>query len=295
MPTQRRSTKRKANESSVSVNSRASNQNESDDNSASEQQQPLSPLSPQPPLYSVILPTYNERRNLPLIIELLRHTFVQHALRWQCVIVDDNSPDETGRIAEQLARVMNKRNENDLSSEDAEHITVIKRAGKLGLGSAYRAGLAACRGEFVLLMDADFSHHPKFIPQMIDLQRETNADIVTGSRYIPGGGVHGWDLRRKLTSRVANYIASTLVGSAASDLTGSYRLYKRPVIDHVMQCVHSKGYVFQMEIMVRARSLHYSVAELPITFVDRLYGESKLGTQEILLYLSGLFKLFWTV
>lgn len=290
MPTQRRSNKRKAVEPSAGANGDASTRHES--HSASKQQQSSDESQP---LYSVILPTYNERRNLPLIVEMLRHTFVQHALRWQCVIVDDNSPDQTGRIADQLARVMNQPSENDTCPEDSQHITVIKRAGKLGLGSAYRAGLAACRGEFVVLMDADFSHHPQFIPEMIALQQRSGVDIVTGSRYIDGGGVHGWDLRRKLTSRVANYIASTLVGNAASDLTGSFRLYKRPVIDHVMECVHSKGYVFQMEIMVRARALHYTVAELPITFVDRLYGESKLGTNEILQYLSGLFKLFWTV
>ena len=110
---------------------------------------------------------------------------------------------------------------------------------------------------------------------------------------VSGGGVHGWDLRRKLTSRVANFLASALLSPAVSDLTGSFRLYSLPAITRIMQQVQSSGYVFQMEIMVRAKQQGLRVEELPITFVDRVYGESKLGGMEVVQYLAGLYSLFW--
>jgi len=144
----------------------------------------------------------------------------------------------------------------------------------------------------VILMDADFSHHPKFIPQFIAAQRRLKCDIVTGSRYIDGGGVCGWDLRRKLTSRVANFIAATLLTSTTSDLTGSFRLYSYDAITRIMPTVKSSGYVFQMEIIIRASQLGLTIGEVPITFVDRVYGESKLGGMEIVSYLKGLANLF---
>jgi len=223
--------------------------------------------------YSVILPTYNERQNLPLIISLLTHTFTTHHLTYEVIIVDDNSPDGTALIAEQLQSIYG-----------GDQVKLLKRAGKLGLGSAYRDGLKQVSGNWA-----------NFIPAFIAKQRETGADIVTGSRYIAGGGVHGWDLRRKLTSRGANYIANTLLAPACTDLTGSFRLYTRDAIQTVIGKVKSTGYVFQMEMMVRAKQCGYSVAEVPITFVDRVYGESKLGGMEIVQYLNGLYQLFWDI
>ena len=115
---------------------------------------------------------------------------------------------------------------------------------------------------------------------------------MTGTRYSPGGGVHGWDLRRKLFSRVANYLADILLNPNVSDLTGSFRLYRKDVLDRLIQMTKSKGYVFQMEMMVRARQLGFKIQEVPITFVDRVYGESKLGANEIVGYLKGLWTLF---
>lgn len=170
------------------------------------------------------------------------------------------------------------------------------RSGKLGLGTAYVHGLQHARGDFVFLMDADLSHHPRYIPDFIRAQAETRCDIVTGTRYALGGGVCGWDLRRKLTSRVANYIAATLLRPRVSDLTGSYRLYRREVLQTLVGQVQSKGYVFQMEIIVRARTPenNFSIAEVPIVFIDRIYGSSKLGGSEIVQYLKGLLWLFLT-
>ena len=124
---------------------------------------------------------------------------------------------------------------------------------------------------------------------------ETDCDMVSGTRYLPGGGVYGWDLNRKMTSRVANFLAATLLNPAASDLTGSYRLYRKDVISKIMPLVKSRGYVFQMEIITRAQYLGYEIEEVPITFPDRIFGESKLGPSEIVNYLKGVMDLFLDV
>jgi len=135
----------------------------------------------------------------------------------------------------------------------------------------------------------------KSFAQFVKKQQEKNYDIVTGTRYLPGGGVYGWDLFRKLTSRVANYLSDVLLNPGISDLTGSFRLYKKEVIKKLLEVNTSKGYVFQMEMMVRARQFKYSIAEVPITFVDRVYGQSKLGGNEIVQYLKGLVTLFFQI
>lgn len=129
---------------------------------------------------------------------------------------------------------------------------------------------------------------------MIAKQQDTNCDIVTGTRYSLGGGVYGWDLKRKVISRGANYVAQVLLRPNVSDLTGSFRLYKRDVLERCVSACVSRGYVFQMEMMVRARSFGFRIEEVPITFVDRFYGESKLGGSEIVAYVKGLLQLFFT-
>lgn len=241
--------------------------------------------------YSVILPTYNERKNLPIIVWLLAKTFQECDFDWEVIVVDDASPDGTQEIAKELARVYGD-----------DRIALKPRAGKLGLGTAYIHGLEFCTGDFVIIMDADFSHHPKFIPQFVRLQQAHNLDIVTGTRYrsepspnISGtapGGVHGWDLKRKLVSRGANFLADTVLDPGVSDLTGSFRLYKKSVLQRIITLTLSRGYVFQMEIVVRAKALGYSIGEVPITFVDRIFGESKLGADEIVGYGKGVWSLF---
>ncbi|KAL3469836.1 nucleotide-diphospho-sugar transferase [Aspergillus californicus] len=238
--------------------------------------------------YSVILPTYNERRNLPIICWLLERTFRENKLNWEVIIVDDGSPDGTLEIGKQLQKVYG-----------AEHIVLKPRAGKLGLGTAYVYGLQFVTGNYVIIMDADFSHHPKFIPEMIRIQKEMDSDIVTGTRYASRenikGGVYGWDLIRKFTSRTANLIADVMLMPGVSDLTGSFRLYKKSVLEKVISSTQGKGYSFQMEMMVRAKAMGFKVAECPITFVDRLYGESKLGGSEIVEYLKGVLTLWLKV
>jgi len=220
--------------------------------------------------YSVLLPTYNERQNLPLITWLLVDAFTKSEHDWEIIIIEDNSPDGTYEVALKLQEVYG-----------ANRIRILKRAGKLGLGSAYVSGIEMATGEFVVIMDADMSHHPKAIAQFIAKQRKGDYDIVTGTRYAQSGGVWGWGVHRKLVSRVANYIADTVLGLGVSDLTGSFRLYKKDVLKKLMSICQSKGYVFQIEMIVRARQLGFKIAEVPITFVDRVYGESKLGGIEI--------------
>lgn len=126
----------------------------------------------------------------------------------------------------------------------------------------------------------------------ITKQKEKDYDVVTGTRYALGGGVAGWDMKRVVTSRGANLLANILLNPGVSDLTGSFRLYKKSVLEALMTKVKGKTYVFQMEVIVRAKQLNYSVAEVPIIFVDRIFGESKLGANEIISYLQGLWQLF---
>lgn len=161
-------------------------------------------------LYSVILPTYNERENLPLMICMLDRAFESIHTKYEVVIVEDNSPDGTIEAAKQLQKIYG-----------VDKIVIHSRPGKMGLGSAYIDGLTKCKGNFVFLMDADMSHDPKFIPEFIRVQQSTGCDVVTGTRYSQGGGVAGWDVKRVLMSRGANLLANLLLNTGVSDLTGS--------------------------------------------------------------------------
>ncbi|KAK5863094.1 hypothetical protein PBY51_000150 [Eleginops maclovinus] len=233
--------------------------------------------------YSVLLPTYNERENLPLIVWLLVKYFGESGYNYEIVVIDDGSPDGTQEVAQQLQKIYGE-----------DKILLRPRAKKLGLGTAYIHGIKHATGNFVIIMDADLSHHPKFIPEFIEKQKEGDYDLVSGTRYQGNGGVYGWDLRRKLISRGANFVTQVLLRPGASDLTGSFRLYKKAVLESLVERCVSKGYVFQMEMIVRARQLNYTIGEVPISFVDRVYGESKLGGNEIVSFVKGLITLFAT-
>ncbi|VDM57605.1 unnamed protein product [Angiostrongylus costaricensis] len=234
------------------------------------------------PKYTILLPTYNERENLPICVWLLEKYMKDKD--YEVIVIDDASPDGTGELAAKLR------------DEFGEGKIILKpREGKLGLGTAYIHGLKYARGQFIILMDADLSHHPKFIVEMIELQKKENLDIVTGTRYALGGGVSGWDLKRKAISKGANFLAQFLLRPGVSDLTGSFRLYRKEVLARLINECVSKGYVFQMEMMFRASKEGYRIGEIPISFVDRFFGESKLGTQEIVGYIRGLLYLFFCV
>lgn len=233
--------------------------------------------------YSVILATYNEKDNLPIIVYLLVRTFKEIGAKYEIILVDDNSPDGTINVAKELQNIYGE-----------ETLLLRPREGKLGLGTAYIHGLKSCSGDFVIILDADMSHHPKFIKDFINVQNETGCDIVTGTRYRPGGGVYGWDITRKLISCTANYLTQIMLWPGCSDVTGSFRLYKKEVLQDLIESCISRGYVFQMEMMVRAKQHKYKVQEVPITFVDRIYGESKISSKEVIGFWMGLLKLFAT-
>ncbi|QQP35162.1 Dolichol-phosphate mannosyltransferase [Caligus rogercresseyi] len=217
---------------------------------------------------SILLPTYNERENLPIIVWLLvKH--LEDVVPFEIIVIDDGSPDGTLEVANQLVDIYGK-----------DKILLRPRASKLGLGTAYVHGMKHATGEFIVIMDADLSHHPKFIPQFLAKQAERDYDVVSGTRYVGSGG-------RKIISRGANFVTQVLLRPGASDLTGSFRLYKKDVLQKL-------GYVFQMEMLVRARQHQFSVGEVPISFVDRVYGESKLGGNEIIGFVKGLLYLFAT-
>jgi len=231
--------------------------------------------------YSVLLPTYNEKENLPVIVYLIFEMAQKHNYDFEIIIIDDNSPDGTAEIAENLKKVY------------PDKIYLHRRPGKLGLGTAYIDGLKFAKGNFIVIMDADLSHHPKYLPEFIEKQIKTNADIVTGSRYLRNGGVYGWPFMRRLVSRGANFGASFVLGSPCSDLTGSFRVYRKEVLERIIKEVVSKGYAFQMEMVMRAKSYGYKIEEVPIVFVERIFGESKLGGNEIYIYLKGVWSIFW--
>eukprot|EP00112_Aurelia_sp_Birch-Aquarium-sp1_P005806 Seg1658.16 transcript_id=Seg1658.16/GoldUCD/mRNA.D3Y31 product="Dolichol-phosphate mannosyltransferase subunit 1" protein_id=Seg1658.16/GoldUCD/D3Y31 len=233
--------------------------------------------------YSVLLPTYNEKENLPLITWLLVKTFTESDIDYEIIIIDDGSPDGTQDAAKQLQKIYGD-----------DKILLKPREKKLGLGTAYIHGMKFATGDFIIIMDADMSHHPKFIPEFIKKQKENDYDVISGTRYIGNGGVYGWDLKRKFISRTANYITQVFLRPGASDLTGSFRLYKKDVLENLVKSCVSKGYVFQMEMIIRARQLGYTIGEVPISFVDRFYGDSKLGGKEIFAFAKGLLTLFAT-
>ena len=215
----------------------------------------------------VIVPTYNEADNLrPLAEQVLAQPGVT-----ALVVVDDGSPDGTGRIARELAE------------ETEGRVQVLERPGKLGLGSAYRAGLThalAAGAERVITMDADFSHPPAAIPAL--LAASVEHELVIGSRYVPGGRVELWGLHRRALSKVANQAARTALGLAARDCTAGFRCYQAELLRRVdVTTIRSSDYAFLVEMLFACQSAGASVAEVPITFVDRRQGASKISQREI--------------
>lgn len=215
----------------------------------------------------VILPTYCERGNLePLVNEILD---VSDAI--DIVIVDDRSPDGTGALADELAR----RN---------QRVSVIHRARKLGLGSAHRAGFAhalATGASHVVTMDADYSHHPRYLTNVIALTE--HHDVGIGSRYVEGGGVApDWGWHRKLLSRTANAVTRLALGFDVRDCTSGFRCYRRRAIEGIdWSEIRSNGYSFLVEALFVARSRGFSFGETPILFENRSRGRSKVGVQEV--------------
>jgi len=208
----------------------------------------------------VCLPTYNERENLEPMLRALGGKGV-HVL-----VIDDNSPDGTGELADRLA-------------DELDYVGVLHRERKEGLGPAYLAGF--CRAladgaDLVLEMDCDFSHDPKDVPRLVAAAAE--ADVVLGSRYVAGGAVGNWGVLRRFVSAGGSWYARMVLGAPVRDLTGGFKCYRRTVLETIdLEAIDSKGYAFQIETTYRALRAGFRVVEIPITFVDREAGGSKMS------------------
>lgn len=216
----------------------------------------------------VIIPTYNERENLPLIVDRVQTARPDVHL----LIVDDGSPDGTGQLAD------------DLALADADRIHVMHRTAKGGLGAAYLAGFAwGLSREYDVLveMDADGSHPPEQLYRLLDAI-DAGADVVIGSRYVDGGEVRNWPRRRLVLSRTANGYSRVLLGVDIHDITAGYRAYRREVLEKIdLSAVDSKGYCFQIDLTWRSINNGFAVVEVPITFTEREFGQSKMSGSNI--------------
>jgi dolichol-phosphate mannosyltransferase len=217
----------------------------------------------------LVIPTYNEAENLADIVRAAGAQLAATAPDdHRVLIVDDNSPDGTGAIADSLAAAH-------------DWVEVLHRPGKSGLGQAYLAGFnhALSRGASLLIeMDADFSHDPRYLPEM--LAAAEHADLVLGSRYVPGGGVRDWGLLRRLVSRGGGLYARVILGVGIRDLTGGFKCIRREVLEAIdLPSVRAEGYVFQIEVTYRAILAGFDVREIPIVFADRTAGSSKMSSR----------------
>lgn len=225
----------------------------------------------------IIIPTYNEAENLPRIVPAVHEQLPgAHVL-----VVDDNSPDGTGDLAD------------DMASAD-ERIHVLHRQGKEGLGVAYIAGFQWALGEgydLVFEMDADFSHQPKFLPDFVEKIRDH--DLVLGSRYIPGGGTENWKLSRRFISRGGNLYARTVLGLwRYHDITGGFKCFRREVLEALpLDEILLRGFGFQIELTYRSHKLGFRIGETPIVFPDREVGQSKMSGGIFKEALLGMWKL----
>ncbi len=225
---------------------------------------------------AVIIPTYNESDNVSLLITDLH----KYNPELTIVIVDDNSPDGTGELADQLAA-------------QNSHIHPIHRPRKMGLGTAHIAGIKWALSqnlEPILTMDADFSHSPRYVP---DLIRATESfDTVIGSRYVPGGGTLHCTMPRKALSRGANTFARFVLGLKATDCTAGFRAYRRAVLESIdLDAIVSNGYSFLIEMLYQCQKGGWRIGETPIVFEDRRRGQSKISRQEILRALQTVIRL----
>ena len=229
----------------------------------------------------ITIATYNEIDNLPILTDAI----FQFAPDVHLLVIDDNSPDGTGRWCDERARLDTR-------------VHCLHRKGKLGLGTAIIAGLEYAldhRYDFALNMDADFSHHPRYLPALIagmDPPGGPAVDVMIGSRYVTGGGVEGWPLRRQLMSKGVNFYSRWLLGLKPRDCSGGYRCYRTSLLKKLdLDTIRSKGYSFQEEILWRLKLLGGRFGETPITFADRERGQSKINAKEAFAALRIIFGL----
>jgi dolichol-phosphate mannosyltransferase len=227
--------------------------------------------TPPPGSVWVVLPTYNERDNLEPLVRAVRAELSEAAPDHTVLVVDDSSPDGTGELADRLA-------------EADPHVRVLHRPRKDGLGQAYLAAFEVALdagAELILEMDADFSHDPSYLPRMI--AAAATADVVLGSRYVPGGGTRNWGRLRRFVSQGGSWYARTVLRLPVRDLTGGFKCFRRAVLEALdLSQVRSQGYGFQVELTYRALQLGFRVVEVPIVFTDRRVGQSKMSRRIVL-------------
>ena len=235
--------------------------------------------APAPAQVSILVPTYNESQN---IVGLLR-SVAEHLpknLRIETIVIDDNSPDGTGRIVEDYIRNVQRA---------ANHaMGIVHRRAREGLGSAILRGIQHSTGSWIVVLDSDFSHPPSLIPKLIEAIRHPHCDIAVASRYTRGGAVSGWPLRRKVISRVATRIAKTGLGVKQDDPMSGFFAFKKSVVDGLK--LDGLGYKMLLEILVKARGA--TVREIPYTFTDRRAGDSKLGAGTVIDYCRSVWRLY---
>jgi dolichol-phosphate mannosyltransferase len=224
---------------------------------------------------TVVIPTYNEHDTIALLLEQIL------ALpRFRVLVVDDNSPDGTGDIVAACSR-------------EEPRVGLLARAGKQGLGTAYLAGFRRALAEgadYIFEMDADFSHDPMYLPQL--LEAADRYDLVLGSRYVPGGGTTDWGMIRRLISQGGNLYARLVLGLPVADATGGFRCYRRQVLETVpLDAVRSNGYSFQIEMVYRTMRAGFQIGEVPIIFPDRRVGQSKMSRRIVVEALINVWKL----
>jgi dolichol-phosphate mannosyltransferase len=228
--------------------------------------------------HTIVIPTYNERENIAPLVEGI----VGLGLDSQVIVVDDNSPDGTGQLVDELA---------------TRHpgVRCIHRPAKLGLGTAHIAGIQAALADgalYIATMDADFSHHPRYLPDL--LAALGRFDVVIGSRYVPGGGTHYCTAPRKALSRGANLFARSVLSLHAGDATAGFRGYRRQVLESIaLDEIKSDGYSFLIELLYRCQRQGWSVGEVPIVFENRQRGASKISRAEIFKALQTVGRLGW--
>lgn len=225
----------------------------------------------------VCIPTYNERENLPSIVEE-----VLHSAPVDILVIDDNSPDGTGRVADMIA------------AKDPR-VHVLHRAGKEGLGKAYIAGFKWALErpyQYIFEMDADFSHQPRYLPEF--LRAAERYDLVLGSRYIEGGGTENWSHVRKMISKGGSLYARTILGVPVQDLTGGFKCFRREVLQAIdLDDIQSTGYAFQIELTFRTYKQGFRVKEIPILFFERTAGKSKMDRKIVLEAVRKVWTIRW--
>ena len=233
----------------------------------------------QPTEISIIVPTYNESENICQILKEIQRS-IPKEITAETIVVDDNSPDSTAKIAEDYF--------HSIKEKTTHTINVVKRKAKEGLSSAILNGIQQSSGNTIVVMDSDFSHPPHIIPKMIETLRHTSCDIVIASRYVKGGSIQGWPFKRKLMSKVATSIAKKGLGIKSQDPMSGFFLFKKNIIKGLK--FDAIGYKMLLEILVKTKGV--KIQEVPYTFTDRKEGDSKLGTRTIFDYCKSVWKLY---